>query len=108
MESISSTASSYKSDFKTFLFGSDLISLILAVYLGAVCKEFFDNLVEGGVLPIVMKIIPDNKYDTFEDIKVVLGGVTFDFGKIMMSAIKLFIGFIITFQVVRYFTKKYI
>ena len=102
------TPSKFQDNFAKFLFGSDLMNLILAVYLGAVLQDFFNSLVEGGILPIIMKAIPGSKYTNFEDIDITIGGVTIKFGEIIMSTIKLFIGFLLTYLVIKYVAKRYI
>ena len=98
----------FRDDFAKFIFGSDLINLILAVYLGAVLQDFFNSLVEGGILPILMRFIPDSKYTNFEDIEIKIGGFTLKFGEIIMSTIKLFIGFLLAYLVIKYVAKRYI
>ena len=98
----------FKDNFAKFLFGSNLINLILAVYLGAVLGDFFNSIVDGGILPIVMRLIPKSKYTNFEDIQITIAGVTIKFGEIIMSTIKLFIGFLLTYVVVKYIARRYI
>ena len=101
------TPSQFHHSFAKFLFGSDLMNLILAVYLGAVLQDFFNSLVEGGILPLIMKAIPGSKYSNFEDIEVTIGGVTIKFGQIVMSTIKLFIGFLLSYLVIKYVARRY-
>ena len=102
------TPSRFQDNFAKFLFGSDLMNLILAVYLGAVLQDFFNSLVEGGILPIIMKAIPGSKYTRFEDITVTIAGITIKFGEIIMSTIKLFIGFLLAYLIIKYVAKRYI
>ena len=99
---------SFKNNFSQFLLGKDLLNLILAVYLGTVLQDFFQSLVEGAILPILMLFIPESKYTNFEDIQVKIHGVTIEFGKIIMSTIKLFIGFLLSYIVVTHFVKSYL
>ena len=98
----------FKDNFAKFLFGSDLINLILAVYLGAVLRDFFNSLVDGAILPVIMRLLPTSKYNEFEDIEVNIGGVIIKLGEIVMSTIKLFIGFLLSYIVIKYIARRYI
>ena len=59
-------------------------------------------------MPIILKTIPASKYTRFEDIVVNIKGVEIKFGEIIMSTMKLFIGFLLTYLVVKYIARKYI
>lgn len=100
--------SQFKQNFSKFLFGSDLMNLILAVYLGAVLQDFFNSLVEGGVMPILMKAVPGAKEDTFESIVISIGGINIKVGQIIMNTIKLFVGFLLTYIIIQYVAHRYI
>ena len=102
------THTSNNTGFAKFLFGKDLMNLILAVYLGAVLRTFFNSIVEGALLPIIMKFIPQSKYTNFEDIVIKIKGVDVKFGQVLMSTIKLFVGFFLAYLIVKYVIVKYV
>lgn len=109
MQSITPTSTAtFKNSFSRFLLGKDLLNLILAVYLGTVLQDFFQSLVEGAILPILMLAVPQSQYTNFEDIQIKIHGVTIAFGKIVMSTIKLFIGFLLSYILVTNFVETYL
>ena len=50
--------------FSDFLFKGDLLTLMLAVYLGSVLQDFFNELVSGAIMPVLITLFPhfDNKH----------------------------------------------
>ena len=100
--------SNFKNDFSKFLFGSDLMNLILAVYLGAVMQSFFNSIVDGAIMPILLKAIPRANYDSFSDIVIKIGDVNIKMGEIIINTIKLFVGFLLTYIVIKYVARRYI
>jgi len=100
-------SSNFSKGFTNFLFKKDLLNLILAVYLGAVLQQFFTSIVEGAIMPILMAFVPGSKYDNFSDIKVTIRGIDISAGSIITNTIKLFIGFLLSYIVVRYVVLKY-
>jgi len=108
MNSIITKPHDVKRSFAHFLLGRDLLNLILAVYLGSVLQDFFNSLVQGAILPILMTLVPNSKYSNFSDIIVNVRGVEFKFGDIIMSTIKLFVGFSLSFVIVKFVIIKYL
>jgi len=98
----------FSKGFSNFLFKKDLLNLILAVYLGAVLQQFFTSVVEGAIMPMLMALVPGSKYDNFSDIKVTIHGIDISAGNIITNTIKLFIGFLLSYLVVRYVVFKYV
>ena len=103
-----SSPSHFKNEFSKFLFGSDLMNLILAVYLGDVMQSFFNSIVDGAIMPILLKAIPHANYDSFSDIIIKIGDVNIKMGEIIMNTIKLFVGFLLTYVVIKYVVRRYI
>ena len=97
-----------KHNFANFLLSKDLLNLILAVYLGNVLQGFFTSIVEGAVMPMLMKFVPDSKYTNFADIQLKMFGVDIMFGDIVMNIIKLFVGFLLSYLIVKYVVFKYL
>ena len=93
--------------FSNFLLNSDLLNLIIAVYLGNVVNDFFINFVQGFILPLMILLVPNTKYDNFNDIQVKFLGKDIAIGEIIMSAIKMCIGFLITFIFLKYVIYRY-
>ena len=106
--SVSSPPSMMKHNFANFLLSNNLLNLILAVYLGNVLQGFFTSIVEGAVMPLFMKFVPDSKYTNFKDIQIKVHGIDIMFGDIVMNIIKLFVGFLLTYLIVKYVIFKYL
>lgn len=98
----------FKSNIRHFLFDKDLLQLILAVYLGTVVQKFFDSIVHGLVMPLLIILVPNSNFDTFEDIQIKLFGVDIAVGDIIVSMINLFIGFFISYVFVTNILYKYV
>ncbi len=98
----------FSKGFSNFLFKGGLLNLILAVYLGGVLQQFFKSLVDGAVMPMLMAFVPGSKYNNFSDIKVTIHGIDISAGDIITNIIKLFIGFLLSYMVVRYVVFKYV
>lgn len=94
--------------FSTFLFNSDLLNLILAVYLGNVVNDFFKNFVQGFILPLMILLVPNSQYNNFNDIQIKFLGKDIAIGAIIMSSIKMCLGFLITFFFLKYVIYRYI
>lgn len=94
--------------FAKFLYQKDLLQLILAVYLGTVLQDFFNDFVNGMIMPLMILLVPNSKYKHFSDIQLGILGVKVDIGKVIMSLIKMLIGFSITYYFVVKFLYKYV
>jgi large-conductance mechanosensitive channel len=99
---------SFKSNIRHFLFDKDLLQLILAVYLGTVVQKFFDSLVHGFIMPLMIILVPNSNFDSFEDIQIKLFNVDIAIGDIIINMINLLIGFFISYMFVTYFLYKYV
>ena len=93
---------SFKQQFSQFLLNKDLLQLILAVYLGSVLQKFLDSFVNGLILPLMILFVPNSQYTNFDDITVKFLGVDIEAGKLTMSLINLFLGFLISYIFVYY------
>ena len=93
--------------FSDFLFKGDLLTLMLAVYLGSVLQDFFNEIVSGAIMPVLIALFPhfDNKH--FSQISVNIGKANIAIGSIIMASIKLLIAFFMTYTVVKYVFFKY-
>ena len=99
-----------------FISHGDLLSLMLAVYLGSALGKFFNSLVTGIVLPLIGVVI--NKIrGTFEkskkpsDIKtwtMDIFGAKIHYGQILSEFIQLMIGVYIAYLFVHYFIEEYL
>lgn len=94
--------------FSTFFLNNELLNLILAVYLGDVVGDFFKSFVQGFILPLMILFVPNSQYDNFNDIQIQFLGKDIAIGKIIMSAIKMCLGFLVTFIFLKYFIYKYL
>ena len=94
--------------FAKFLYQKDLLQLILAVYLGTVLQDFFNSFVNGIIMPLMILLVPNSKFDNFADIQVKIWGVDMAVGDVIMSMIKTLIGFMITYYFVTQFLYKYL
>lgn len=94
--------------FAKFLYQRDLLQLILAVYLGTVLQDFFNSIVNGIVMPLMILLVPNSKFDNFGDIQVRIMGVNMAIGDVIMNAIKMMVGFSITYVFVTRFLYKYL
>jgi large-conductance mechanosensitive channel len=98
----------FSKGFSKFFFKTDLLNLILAVYLGAVLQDFFTSIVNGAIMPMLMALVPRSKYDNFSDIKISIHGIDISAGNIITNTIKLFIGFLLSYIIIRYVVLKYV
>lgn len=94
--------------FAKFLYQNDLLQLILAVYLGTVLQDFFNSLINGIVLPLMILLVPNTEYENFDDIQIRFMGVNMAFGNVIMNMIKAFLGFSVTYIFVTRFLYKYV
>lgn len=94
--------------FSSFLLNNDLLNLILAVYLGDVVGDFFKSFVQGFILPLMILLVPNTQYDSFDDIQIKFLGKDIAIGMIVMSAIKMCLGFLVTFLFLKYILFRYI
>lgn len=94
--------------FARFLYQKDLLQLILAVYLGTVLQDFFNSFVNGIIMPLMILLVPNSKFSNFSDIQVKILGVNMAIGDVIMSMIKMMIGFMITYYFVTRFLYKYL
>lgn len=92
--------------FRKFMLNKDLLNLVIAVYLGAVLQDFFTSVVDGALLPILLRFFPGSKYTHYEDIVVQYGETSIKLGQILMNSIKLMIGFSLVFYSVKYFVNE--
>ena len=52
--------------FGEFLYKNDLLQLIIAVYLGGVLESFFNSFVNGIIMPLMILLVPNSKFENFE------------------------------------------
>lgn len=102
------TPSNQNHTFAKFLYQKDLLQLILAVYLGTVLQEFFNHFVNGIIMPLMILLVPNSKYTNFSDIQVEILGVKMAIGEVIISMIKMLIGFSITYYFVTKVLYKYL
>lgn len=98
----------FQQNIRQFLLGKDLLNLILAVYLGGVLQQFFKSIIDGAIMPIMLKFVPGTKYNNFSDIVIDIHGVSISAGSIIMNFITLFVGFLMAFLFTKYFIVKYV
>lgn len=94
--------------FSNFLLNNDLLNLILAVYLGEVVGDFFKSFVQGFILPLMILLVPNSQYNSFDDIQIKFLGKDIAIGLIIMSAIKMCLGFLVTFIFIKYVVFRYL
>jgi large-conductance mechanosensitive channel len=94
--------------FARFLYQKDLLQLIIAVYLGTVLQDFFNSFVNGIIMPLMILLVPNSKFENFEDIQVKILGVDMAVGDVIMNMIKMMVGFMITYFFVTRFLYKYL
>ena len=99
---------SLKQGIANFLYEKDLLQLILAVYLGTVLQDFFNSFVMGIIMPLMMLLIPNSKYDSIQDIQVKLFGQNLAVGSVIFKSINLFIGFFISYLFVTHILHRYL
>jgi len=94
--------------FSDFLLKGDLLSLMLAVYLGSVLQDFFNEIVSGAIMPIIIAFFPhfDNKH--FSQININIGNAQIAIGSIIMASVNVLIAFIMAYSVVKYVFFKYL
>ena len=99
---------SLRTDIANFLYQKDLLQLIIAVYLGTVLQDFFNSFVLGIVMPLLMLLIPNSKYNSFQDIQIIFLGQNLAVGSVIFKMINLFFGFSISYLFVNRFLYKYL
>lgn len=108
MGTLSNNNSALKSSISDFLYTGNLIQLIVAVYLGTVLQNFFSTFVDGIIMPLLILFIPNSKFNKFSEIQIEILGVRLKIGELIISLIKMFIGFIVTYIFVVHFVFKYL
>ena len=103
-----SVNNSFRKQLSNFLYEKDLLQLILAVYLGTVLQTFFNSVVQGMIMPLILLLIPNAEYQSFGDIQIKLWGAPIEAGEIIMNAMNLFLGFFISYIFVTRFLRKYL
>lgn len=107
-QSLTNNNTALKSSIGEFLYTGNLLQLIVAVYLGTVLQKFFNTFVEGIIMPLLILLVPNSKFSKFSEIEMEILGVRLKIGELIVSLIKMFIGFIVTYIFVVHFVFKYI
>jgi len=99
-----------------FIGSGDLLSLMLAVYLGDSLEHFFSSLVSGAIMPLLGNVITTFKGVVDKDHKKThmskwtadIHGAKIEYGLILGNFLQLIISVYIAYLFVRYFVRGYL
>ena len=108
--------SSVRKDLGRFLTTSNLLPLMLAVYLGESMSKFFTVVINGAILPLIGvvlqtfkgKIDKKNSKINMAQWTVKIHGAEIHYGMILAEFLNLIVGIYIAFLFVRYFITGYL
>ena len=107
--------SSIRHSLGRFLTRSDLLPLMLAVYLGETLGKFFNSVVSGAILPLVAIVFETLQSFTGKKKKLHISEWTIDihganihYGAILAEFINLIVGIYIAYLFVQYFILGYL
>lgn len=106
--------SSLRRNLGQFISRGDLLTLMLAVYLGQSLGTFFNSFVNGALLPLLGTVIQTFKgHVGKKEIHLTrwtttMHGATISYGAILANFIQLMISIYISYLFVRYFVKGYL
>lgn len=108
--------SSMRKDLGRFLTSSNLLPLMLAVYLGRLMSKFFTVVVNGAVLPLIDvvlqafkgKINKKNSKIHMSQWTIKIHGAKIYYGLILAEFLNLMMGIYIAFLFVKYFISDYL
>ena len=106
---------SIKRSLGRFLTKSDLLPLMLAVYLGETLGKFFNSIVNGAVLPLIAVVFEtlqnvsgEKKKRHISQWTVDVHGANIHYGAILAEFINLMVGVYIAYLFVHYFILGYL
>ena len=109
------SSSSIRHSLGRFLTKSDLLPLMLAVYLGETLGKFFNSVVSGAILPLIAVVFETLQSFTGEKKKlhisqwtVDIHGANIHYGAILAEFINLIVGVYIAYLFVQYFILGYL
>ena len=108
--------SSLRRQLGKFIGSGDLLSLMLAVYLGESLGHFFNSLVSGAIMPLIAAVVTtfkgavDKNHNKIHMSKWTadIHGAKIEYGLILGNFLQLAISVYIAYLFVRYFVRGYL